>query len=83
MPILRLFPGLPNRVFFSGAAAFFGGMFLFFFACAGDETEKCLETRSRWVHDEGGGGRRRAEMEERLKIRKVGIWPSYYNFPCD
>ena len=30
IPIFRLFPGLPRRIFFSAAAAFFGGMVLFF-----------------------------------------------------
>lgn len=61
MPILRLLPGLPSRVFFS-CTTFFGGMFLFFFACAGEESEKCLWT--------GAGGR--DERRERVRERERG-----------
>lgn len=37
MPILRLLLGLPRRIFFSGAADFFGG--ILFFTAQGDEVE--------------------------------------------
>ena len=39
MPILRLLPGRPSRIFFSGAAAFFGGI-LFFAARVADVEDK-------------------------------------------
>jgi hypothetical protein len=53
IPILRLLPGRPRSVFFSGPAAFFGGI-LVFFAKRETDVEK-------W-YAETGGRRRRTEL---------------------
>ena len=59
IPILRLFPGRPRRVFFSACAAFLGGMPLFFFAQTGAETWRvlrgpCARKCARAEKSEGG-----------------------------
>ena len=47
MPILRLLPGRPRRIFFSGGAAFFGGI-LFFAARVADVEDKRNAIVYRW-----------------------------------
>lgn len=79
MPILRLFPGLPRRVFFSWAAAFFGGMFPFFLACAGGESEKRLATRC-MSGEEDGGWRERAGGTEEKSSMSSGLCRNKYAF---
>jgi hypothetical protein len=56
IPIFKLLPGRPNKTFFSGAAAFFGGI-LFFTKDGGEVENPFLQTTST-IRGGGDGGRR-------------------------
>ena len=70
IPILRLFPGLPRRVFFSWAGAFLGGMALLFFAASTLETWRVLQGScgvicARRQKKGGGRGRGKRTLEDK------------------